>query len=85
MSVKVIAYYRVSTPRQGRSGLGLDAQRAAVRQFAENESLTILAEHVEIERFGYIVKSPVLEGLNRRLGGGMTGYYDERTARLLCE
>jgi len=49
MSVKVIAYYRVSTPRQGRSGLGLDAQRAAVRQFAENESLTILAEHVEIE------------------------------------
>jgi DNA invertase Pin-like site-specific DNA recombinase len=49
MSVNVVAYYRVSTQKQGRSGLGLDAQRAAVLRFAEDECLTISAEHIEIE------------------------------------
>lgn len=42
-----IAYYRVSTDRQGRSGLGLEAQREAVRRFAG--AATILAEYTEIE------------------------------------
>jgi DNA invertase Pin-like site-specific DNA recombinase len=49
MSVNVVAYYRVSTQKQGRSGLGLDAQRAAIRRFAEDECLTISAEYIEIE------------------------------------
>ena len=46
---RAIAYYRVSTRAQGRSGLGVEAQRAAVERFAEGESITILAEHVEAE------------------------------------
>ena len=46
---RAIAYLRVSTRAQGRSGLGLDAQRAAIERFAEAESLTLLAEHVETE------------------------------------
>jgi DNA invertase Pin-like site-specific DNA recombinase len=48
-SRRLIAYLRVSTATQGRSGLGLDAQRAAIARFAEAEGLTILAEHVEVE------------------------------------
>jgi DNA invertase Pin-like site-specific DNA recombinase len=44
-----IAYYRVSTARQGRSGLGIEAQRAAVARFAETEGYTLIAEFTEIE------------------------------------
>jgi DNA invertase Pin-like site-specific DNA recombinase len=46
---QAIAYYRVSTQHQGRSGLGIEAQKAAVARFAESEGIEILAEHVEIE------------------------------------
>src|ERR1044072_2405601 len=44
-----IAYYRVSTRQQQRSGLGIEAQRTAVARFAEAEGLTIIAESVEAE------------------------------------
>ena len=46
---QAIAYYRVSTARQGRSGLGIEAQRAAVRRFAETEGIKLLGERIEIE------------------------------------
>src|SRR4051794_17732009 len=46
---RAIAYLRVSTQRQHRSGLGLEAQRATIERFAANESLTIQAEYVEAE------------------------------------
>ena len=44
-----IAYLRVSTQRQQRSGLGIEAQRATIARFAEAEGLTIIAEFVEAE------------------------------------
>jgi DNA invertase Pin-like site-specific DNA recombinase len=44
-----IAYYRVSTQRQGRSGLGLEAQRTAVARFSEAEGITIAGEFTEVE------------------------------------
>jgi DNA invertase Pin-like site-specific DNA recombinase len=44
-----VAYYRVSTKQQHRSGLGIEAQRATVTRFAEAEGLNIIAEHVEAE------------------------------------
>ncbi len=44
-----VAYYRVSTARQGRSGLGIEAQRAAVTRFAEAEGFELAAEFVEAE------------------------------------
>jgi DNA invertase Pin-like site-specific DNA recombinase len=45
----LIAYYRVSTQKQGRSGLGLEGQRAAVKAFAAAEGFEIIAEFTEIE------------------------------------
>lgn len=44
-----VAYYRVSTARQGRSGLGIEAQKAAVQRFAEAEGIAVIGEHLEIE------------------------------------
>jgi DNA invertase Pin-like site-specific DNA recombinase len=46
---RVIAYLRVSTRQQQRSGLGIDAQRAAIERFAATEALAISAEFVEFE------------------------------------
>jgi DNA invertase Pin-like site-specific DNA recombinase len=44
-----IAYYRVSTERQGRSGLGLNAQRKAVADFLNGGRWELLEEFVEVE------------------------------------
>jgi DNA invertase Pin-like site-specific DNA recombinase len=44
-----VAYYRVSTARQSRSGLGLEAQRKAVSDFLNGGSWQLLAEFVEVE------------------------------------
>jgi DNA invertase Pin-like site-specific DNA recombinase len=49
MPKPLVAYYRVSTREQGRSGLGLDAQRAAVSRFAEAEGFDVAAELTEVE------------------------------------
>jgi len=44
-----VAYYRVSTERQGRSGLGLDAQREAVETYLNGGSWQLVGELVEVE------------------------------------
>ena len=46
---KFVAYYRVSTDRQGESGLGLIAQRKAVRDYLDGGSWQLIGEHVEVE------------------------------------
>jgi DNA invertase Pin-like site-specific DNA recombinase len=49
MRGKFIAYYRVSTDKQGKSGLGLDAQRKAVIDYLDGGKWTLLDEFTEIE------------------------------------
>lgn len=44
-----VSYLRVSTDRQGRSGLGLEAQREAIARFAATEALALDAEFLEVE------------------------------------
>jgi DNA invertase Pin-like site-specific DNA recombinase len=46
---KIVSYFRVSTRRQGESGLGLDGQRAAVEEYARRNGATIAASFVEVE------------------------------------
>lgn len=47
--MELIAYYRVSTTRQGESGLGIEAQRAKVQQLATERRAEVVAEFVEVE------------------------------------
>jgi DNA invertase Pin-like site-specific DNA recombinase len=44
-----VAYYRVSTDRQGKSGLGLDAQRKSVLEYLDGGRWELVAEFTEIE------------------------------------
>ncbi|MBM3575730.1 MAG: recombinase family protein, partial [Alphaproteobacteria bacterium] len=49
MQKPFIAYFRVSTDRQGRSGLGLEAQRKAVMDFTAGNGWRLVAEYTEVE------------------------------------
>ena len=45
----VVSYIRVSTGKQGRSGLGIEAQRDAIARFAAAEACEVVGEYVEVE------------------------------------
>jgi DNA invertase Pin-like site-specific DNA recombinase len=46
---KIIAYYRVSTRKQGESGLGLEGQKVAIEAYAKQKNSRILAAYTEVE------------------------------------
>jgi DNA invertase Pin-like site-specific DNA recombinase len=56
-----VAYYRVSTKRQGASGLGLDAQVQAVRDLVEREGIDLLDSFTEVESGTGKASRPKLE------------------------
>ena len=49
VSGRFVAYYRVSTDRQGRSGLGLDAQRKAVEDYLNGGGWQLVGQFTEVE------------------------------------
>ena len=49
MALPVVTYLRVSTSRQGRSGLGIEAQRESIARFARAEGYEIIGEYLEVE------------------------------------
>ena len=46
---KFVAYFRVSTDRQGKSGLGLEAQRETVMNYLNGGNWSLVGEFTEIE------------------------------------
>ena len=47
--MRIIGYERVSTARQGASGLGIEAQRQAIEGFVAQSKATLLARFTEVE------------------------------------
>ena len=47
--MKIVAYKRVSTARQGRSGLGLEAQEKAIKEFAASRKAEVIGCFTEVE------------------------------------
>jgi len=59
--IQYVAYYRVSTKKQKRSGLGLESQKAIIAHFAEQDDATIIEEFTESQSGKDIENRPVLK------------------------
>jgi DNA invertase Pin-like site-specific DNA recombinase len=62
--VQIVAYYRVSTKRQGKSGLGLEAQKEMVRQLVLAHGASIVAEYIEVETGKSATRPKLLEAIH---------------------
>ncbi|MFK7983226.1 MAG: recombinase family protein, partial [Saprospiraceae bacterium] len=68
-----IAYYRVSTEKQKKSGLGLESQKAIIQHFSEIDKATIVKEFTETESGKAIDNRPQLQqAINYCLKNGYT-------------
>lgn len=81
--MKLIAYYRVSTRKQGDSGLGLEAQKQTVINYAKSVAGEIVAEFVEVES-GKVRNRPQLQAAIaacRKEGGSLVVAKLDRLSR----
>ena len=62
-TTKVVAYYRVSTKKQGKSGLGLEGQQAAIAEHVQKNGSKLIAEYVEIETGKSNVRPELLKAI----------------------
>lgn len=69
---KFVAYYRVSTDKQGRSGLGLEAQKEAVRSYLDGGKWKLIAEYTEVESGKNNERPKLQEALHRAKVTGAT-------------
>ena len=60
-----VSYLRVSTARQGQSGLGLEAQRKAVADFLNGGQWSLMAEYVEVESGSHDDRPKLAQALAR--------------------
>jgi DNA invertase Pin-like site-specific DNA recombinase len=67
--MEVLAYLRVSTSEQGRSGLGIDAQRAAISQEADRRGWSVV-EWIQDEASGKSLRRPGIQRALERLENG---------------
>lgn len=71
--MKAVAYYRVSTAAQGRSGLGLDAQREAVEHLCQSKGWDIIAPpYTEVESGKRADRPELMKALHRAKVTGST-------------
>jgi len=78
MEGKFVTYYRVSTQKQGKSGLGLEAQRKAIEDYLNGGNFEVLEEFVEVETgkgSNALARRPVLKEA--------IGYAKKHKAKLL--
>ncbi|MEF2277155.1 recombinase family protein [Deinococcus sp. YIM 134068] len=83
-TLPAVAYYRVSTAKQGQSGLGLEAQRAAVLAYAKAQGLEVVDELTEVETGTRKRARPQLAAAlerTRRVGGVLLIAKLDRLAR----
>ena len=86
MSKPIVAYYRVSTDRQGIRGLGIEAQQAAVEQYTRHTEGNLLAEYREAESGRKSDRPQLREALKhaRRVGAVLVVAKLDRLSRNLA-
>jgi DNA invertase Pin-like site-specific DNA recombinase len=78
-TLSIVSYLRVSTSRQGRSGLGIEAQRENIARFAATEGYEVIGEYAEVETgkgSDALERRPQLNAARKRKGSVVVAKLD---------